>query len=109
LEKEVDEMKMDQAGDFSEDVQNAIRTMAKMEGVSYKEAAKSDFIKFKIQQEENTNKNDEAAIGSGSSGQRGSGKSLKDIKPEDVKATSDEDWEKVKRDTLGIKEKPKFS
>ncbi len=95
-DEEIDALKMENAGDFSEDVQKNIKEFAKMEGVSYKEAAKSDYIKHKLAKETEKKENEEAANGDGKGNKMVSNDKASKAEPEDFKNLTDEQWAKKK-------------
>jgi hypothetical protein len=96
-EKELDEIRMENAGDFSEALQKEIRTFAQLNKCSYKEATKSEYIKFQVMQEEQRTRNEEAALG-GDKGNRVAGKKIGEVKSGDLKNLSDEDYAKWKKE-----------
>jgi hypothetical protein len=102
-EKELDEIRMGQVGEFSEEIQKEIRLFAKMNNVSYREAAKSDYVKFRVGQEDEKSKNEEAALGGSNANRRVGGKRLSEVKPENVRDLNDEDFAKWKKQNLKAK------
>jgi hypothetical protein len=98
LEQEVDELRMDAAGDFTDEVKAQVRQYAKMNNVSYKEAAKSEYIKFMVQNEQQTARNRDASLDSKGGG--GTKVSISDAKPSDVRKMSDDDFDKWKKKNL---------
>lgn len=99
---ELDKIRMEQLGDLSEDIQKNIREYAMLNKVSYREALKSDFIKFQVEQEERRNENDKAALGASGGGSASGSRKLDAIKPNDLRNLSDEDYAKWKEKN-GIK------
>ncbi len=97
LEAEVDQIKMDQAGDFSPEIQKEIRSYASLHKVSFKEAAKSEYLRFIIDKEETKKKNDDASLGGGKGNENRSNHKLSEVKPEGFKNLSDDDWKKKKQ------------
>jgi hypothetical protein len=103
MRNRLDSVEMEQAGEFSEDVQKELRDYSKLKGITLKAAAKSPYIQHLVTEEKRRADNEDAAIGGGKGGKKVSDKKLSDIEPEDITNLSDEDFDKFGKKLRGGK------
>lgn len=63
LRKELEDIKLGQVGNYSSEIKEDIKKYAQLNGVSFHEAAQSDYVQFKIEKEKTTIRNDNASLG----------------------------------------------
>lgn len=103
LQAELDEIKLGQLNLPSDELKKEVRTYAQIHGISYAEAANSEYIKFRKDEVERKKRNDEAALNK--SGGSRSSDDLEKVKPTEFGKLSDEEWEKLKQQKFGVKKR----
>jgi len=84
--------------DVSDDIKKEIETYAKTNGVTVKEAHDSSYIKFRINEESEQSRNENASLKGGGSGY--GKKDLSNATPDDFKDMTDEQFAEWKRGNL---------
>jgi len=95
LRREIDDLKMGMAGDFPEEIRKEVEQLAKLNGISYKDASKSEYIKFRMEQHKSKERAEAGSL-DGGRGASMSGSKLEKVAPEEFGKLSDDDWAKKK-------------
>ncbi|MCK9598752.1 MAG: hypothetical protein M0R06_06930 [Sphaerochaeta sp.] len=99
LREEMDNDRLERVSGDSEEAKKAIREYAKMNGVSYKEAAQSDYVQFQIRQEKEKKEAEQAAIGAGG-GNTVKDAQLAELSPDQLSKLTPEQYAKWKAKNL---------